>query len=118
MKWQMLIIVFSVLIAFGVTSSSAGQKLKLGTGEWGPISNSKMAEKGLASELIKSAFAEVGIEVEILFYPWKRAEVMVEKGDLDGVFPLSRTEERIGKFLYSEPIAHSPCQDGLLLSPE
>ena len=63
-----------------------------------------MEGNGLASEIIKKAFEVEGINVEIVFYPWKRCEVMLQHQKLDAIFPYTRTDERADMYDFSEPV--------------
>lgn len=84
------------------TLNAENLKLKIGTGEWIPLTGEKMEGQGIATEILKEAFSEEGIDVEIAFFPWKRCQFMLEENQLDGIFPYTRNDERISKFNYSQ----------------
>ncbi len=50
--------------------------------------------EGLAVQVAQCAFAQMNIAARIEFYPWKRAQLMVEKGDAVGFFAASQASSR------------------------
>lgn len=54
---------------------------------------------GIDVDMIREICKQHGLEPEFKDLPWKRGLNDVEKGKVDGMFPLFRTEERI-KFMY------------------
>lgn len=55
--------------------------------------------RGIDADMIREICKKHGLEAEFKDLPWKRGLNDVEKGKVDGMFPLFRTEERI-KFMY------------------
>ncbi len=89
----------------------AGESLKQETltiarsiDNWGPNEFVGEDEKltGFHIDLIKMAAAELNINVEFVSLPWKRALVMVEKGEVDAISYTIFTPDRT-KFLIYEP---------------
>lgn len=76
----------------------------LTTGDFPPYVFENAANQGPMPELIKAAFAEVGIETRIDFYPWLRAEDEVRQGRAFAAFPYRPTEERKKEFAFSDPL--------------
>jgi polar amino acid transport system substrate-binding protein len=63
---------------------------------YGPISN-----------IITKVFNEMGINVEYKFYPWRRCEELVKKGEAFATFPYIVTPEREKIYFFSEPLYKS-----------
>ncbi|WP_165840135.1 substrate-binding periplasmic protein [Motiliproteus coralliicola] len=82
---------------------SAKPVLKLAATEWAPYTSVTLASGGVASELVTAAFNQVGYDVEVMVYPWQRAQHMVKQGVLDGMAIAWYTEERNLRMLYSRP---------------
>jgi polar amino acid transport system substrate-binding protein len=49
---------------------------------------------GIAVEIAQAVFSRIGVALDILLMPWRRALQSVEAGRADGVLLLMRTEER------------------------
>lgn len=88
-------------------SSKNDKKITLAIGEWPPYTSSSLKNYGLFSEIVKRAFALVGVEVEYVFYPWKRALSLAEFNKHDGSITWFKTSERVKKFYYSDQILNS-----------
>ncbi len=50
--------------------------------------------KGLAVEIIRAAFRQMGHDLTIEVYPWARSIDMFKNGQVDGIFTFFRTPER------------------------
>lgn len=98
-----------LFFAFLTISVIAAQpdSIKLATGEWPPFTSSEMSDGGFFTELVSEIADHMGVEVEILFYPWRRCYDAVVKGTVWAAFPYSYTEERAAEVLYSDTIIDS-----------
>lgn len=85
----------------------AGEKIQIVTGEYFPYSTEKGINKGILVEVINEIEKRTGLDFEIKFYPWKRCEELVKKGEAFGAFPYIVTEERNKIFYFSEPLIKS-----------
>lgn len=102
-SWLLLILLFC-------STAHAGEKtVVLASLDWPPYSGQKIFRNGASSEVIRAAFKAVGYDVEIRYFPWKRAiqEALVNP-DVDGVFPEYHNFEREKWFLFSKSIGKSP----------
>ncbi|MBW1783561.1 MAG: transporter substrate-binding domain-containing protein [Deltaproteobacteria bacterium] len=72
---------------------------------WAPHYGKDLEQGGYTVEIIRESLKRVGYELEIVWLPWKRAQVEAARGDYDGLGASYYTEERATKFAYSEPIA-------------
>ncbi len=91
MKIQIFFLIMTFL--FSVSTASA-DNLKLGGTEWPPYIGSNLKKQGIAAEIVTRIFKRAGHEVEFLFYPWKRTQVFVKTGKLDGLAIAWYTEKR------------------------
>lgn len=87
------------------TSQATDDEILLVTGEFPPLTSESMAGGGLSAEIVEAVFAEMGRPMRIEFYPWERAEAMVESGEAWGAFPYVPTADRQARFLTSNPIS-------------
>lgn len=72
------------------------------TGEWLPFTSKKLPDYGVATVLVSAICKAGGIEPVYQFYPWKRAELKVARGDLFAAFPYAISEERKATFDFSD----------------
>lgn len=89
-------------IAFAETS-----KIALATGEWEPYTSEKALAYGAFTEIVSAVFKEIGMEPEYTFYPWKRAELTAEQGEVFAIFPYILTEARLKTFDFSDKVMPS-----------
>lgn len=83
------------------------EKVRIATGEWPPYISSKLKHDGLASHIIKEAFALKQIDVEYVFFPWARAMKEAELGYVHGTHVWFHSKERADKFVFSDPLVSS-----------
>lgn len=99
-KWVML---FSMLAWTHLLS--AGETIRIATGEFAPWTSEKLKHGGFTNHVISEAFKLEGIEVEFTFYPWKRAYENARAGDqYQATSYWYPSEEREKDFYYSDPI--------------
>ncbi|MDC7218152.1 MAG: transporter substrate-binding domain-containing protein [Spirochaetales bacterium] len=99
--------ILSLLLIFQLmmTSSYADdENVMLSTGEWAPYTSEYMLDGGICSEIVNSAFAEVGVKTELKFYPWKRAFLSFERGEVIGTYPWVRRNETEAYSWLSKPL--------------
>lgn len=79
--------------------------LTFAAGEHVPYIGSALPENGYVAELVREAFARAGYRVKIEFYPWARAQLLAEKGEINGLLPVFRERDANAGdgFLYSAP---------------
>ena len=102
--------IVSTLLALALLTSLAAQKVTLATGEYAPYTGEKRAEKGFMTELVMAAANAGGLEVNLEFVPWARAEQMVKEGKALGTFPYTTTDERRKTFDFSDVIYTSQAK--------
>ena len=94
-----------ILLIVGLLSfNSNAESVRLVTGEFTPFTSQALPQGGMISQIVRSAFAQQNIEVNIEFRPWKRGYQETLNGLALATFPYSKNAERLEKFLYSDPI--------------
>ena len=84
--------------------NSNAETVRLVTGEFAPFTGQSLSNGGMISQIVRSAFAQQNMEVNIEFRPWKRGYQETLNGSALATFPYSKNAERQEKFLYSDPI--------------
>src|SRR5262245_16105332 len=86
---------------------AAAQEVRLTNGEWAPYLGTKLPHQGVASRIVKEAFALEGVEVRWEFYPWARSLHLAERGERAGTAVWLRSPEREKTFFVSDPVIES-----------
>lgn len=95
---------------------AAADEFHLVTGnEYEPYADQKLPEGGLATEIVRAAFAKEGHTVKIDFAPWKRGGELAAKGEVAGTFPYVISEERQKIYNYSDVMLS--LEQELLVNP-
>lgn len=93
---------FSLL--FGNTTYA--EPLKLVAFQYPPLVYQKNEKViGVATELVRAVFNELGVQIEIELLPWARALQYLQNGQADGVFTIFKNPQRQTFLLYpDEPL--------------
>jgi polar amino acid transport system substrate-binding protein len=102
----LLLVSAFILLHFGLVFGA--EKVKLSSVEWPPYSGEKLPEGGASVKVVKAAFAAMGYEVVVEFYPWQRAVDMAKQGKTAGYFPEYYAQHIEKEFIFSERIGNSP----------
>ena len=93
------------LILCSLSSSATANVVQLVTGnDYHPYTDQSLPNRGMVTEIVESAFKEVGYDPKIVFRPWKRAYAETKEGIFAGSFPYIKAEARLKDFYFSEPI--------------
>ncbi len=93
----------TLFVALVFSSANAlAEKVVFAIGEWPPYVSSEMANYGYTTELVSAICREAGITPVYKFYPWARAEQLVQEGKVFGSFAYAITETRKSKYLLSD----------------
>ncbi|MFT7539002.1 MAG: polar amino acid transport system substrate-binding protein [Lysobacterales bacterium] len=103
----MKVLIFSVLLAVSSLSWSERIKLTAVGDPWPVLLNPDTKQQGLLAEIAKEAFQTQGYDLEIKFFPWSRAMVMIQQKQADLLIGAWYTEDRNDYLLYSEAIFES-----------
>ena len=85
-------------------SVAQAQTYKLASGDFPPFTGEKVANGGLATEIIVKVINELGDQSDIKFLPWKRGFKKTLEGEYFGTFAYSKNNERLKTWFYSEPL--------------
>ncbi len=100
-RWPALVLCLFVAMSHG----AAAEPVRLVTGNgYPPFAGKDLPNGGLATEIVRSAYAVRGIATTLAYMPWKRGYRMTLQGEFDATFPYIETAERKTHFLYSDPI--------------
>jgi len=86
------------------SSALAMEKVLLVTNTYEPYVYTEGDRPGLFPELITEAFKVVGIEVEYEYIPWKRCEMMVQRGMVLGAFPYADLRQHDFYAWHADPV--------------
>lgn len=87
--------IFVLLFVNLVFAGSSPKKLLLATQQWPPYQTyNNNTLDGIAVRVVKCVLEKMNQPYEIKVYPWKRAQVMVERGKYHGFFAASKNEAR------------------------
>jgi len=100
-QWISMAVAIGLAIAPG--AQAAPVKLVTGNG-YKPFTDAKLEAGGLVTKLVEAVYDEAGRRTEVAFTSWKRAEHRVLQGEARATFPHVKTESRLKKFAYSDPI--------------
>ncbi|MGH8050099.1 MAG: substrate-binding periplasmic protein [Arenimonas sp.] len=88
--------------------ASSKPVVRLASLEWEPYIGKRMPDQGYAAALVRAAFADQGMKVEIEFYPWARALHLARTGEVDGLMPEYFDASRETEFQYSAAFPGGP----------
>ncbi len=84
--------------------SVPAESITVSLGEWAPYTSENLPSYGIASLLVKEAFAREGITVDWAFLPWLRAYKSAEENEVDATILWIETPERAADFLFGDVI--------------
>jgi polar amino acid transport system substrate-binding protein len=104
----LLAMVLASAMPCAARAQAAEAPVRLASLEWPPYIGASMPDEGFAAALVRAAYAELGLSVEIQFHPWARALELARSGAVDGLFPEYYNAERETEFAFSAPLASGP----------
>ncbi|MDM8535702.1 transporter substrate-binding domain-containing protein [Desulfobacterales bacterium HSG17] len=97
------IFLFLGCLFFSPINTFAEQPVVLHVGNWSPYIDPTLKGGGLLSEIVSAAFASIGRNIQLEYFPWKRVEAQIDNHN--GIsFGYIKNEERKLKWLYSDEI--------------
>ncbi|MBI9092360.1 MAG: transporter substrate-binding domain-containing protein [Desulfobacterium sp.] len=87
-------------------SPAVAKNFELVTGEWAPYISEEMQDGGPTAIIVSEVLKAAGHTVSFKYMPWRRTEVMTQKGKAVGTFPWTSTTEFEKTCFLSTPIAH------------
>ncbi len=92
------------MVVAACSASANDRVVQLASTEYPPYYSETMEGKGFITQIIATAFAESGYEIEVTFLPWARAMESTKAGRYDGLFTVWYREDRTEFFAYSDPL--------------
>ena len=86
------------------STACAAETLRLSTGELPPYATHERADDGMALNIVRKAFANVGIAVQYTFKPWTRSLEEARAGHFDGTAYWGKSPTRDVGFLISDNV--------------
>lgn len=94
-----------VFCSFAI-NGHAGETWKLASLDWQPYAGKDMPNQGTAVEALRAVLQPVGIELDVEFFPWARAQEFAHTEGYVGYFP-AWPEEVMEGFSASDAVAFS-----------
>ncbi len=101
MKKRLLV----TMLLLAVIGSIFASPIKIVTSPWPPYEyNDNGQLKGTDVDIIREAFSRMGIPAKIEMYPWSRCLKMVQNGEAEAIFTLSKNEKREKFLIYPKEV--------------
>ncbi len=92
-----------LLIAIcSLTFSARAESLVLACNQWKPLVDNNLPNQGLLSDIVITAGARAGFEVEHRILPWNRLVAQVKKGEIDGISCSTYADENLSWLSYTD----------------
>ncbi len=88
MAIKKLYLITIIICCFSAFTTAQEKVVHLVTGERSPYITNTYPEYGYAYDVVKEAFLRQGYNLEISFYPWTRANKLIEQGKAEGIMPI------------------------------
>lgn len=107
MRYQVVLYLAVLLILAAVNADSAEPPtlVKISTGEYAPYTSQQATHGGFVNRVIRAAFAKQKMEVEFVYFPWKRALEEAAMGNFQASSFWFFDKERAVDFYYSDIIS-------------
>ncbi|MBC9248966.1 amino acid ABC transporter substrate-binding protein [Pseudomonas alcaligenes] len=92
-----------LLFALFLAGSAMAEHLRLAGDSWPPFTDQRLANNGLAVDLVSTALQRAGYTTEYAEAPWARALYGLQQGDYDLLVAAWYSDERTRYGLFSEP---------------
>ncbi|WP_437670803.1 substrate-binding periplasmic protein [Sorangium sp. So ce131] len=88
----------------GTTGANGRPVITIASTDWLPFHGESLEGGGCFSVALRTALERVGYQADIKFYPWKRAVILAENGDVDVLGSDYYGKKREEHFIYSDPL--------------
>lgn len=102
------LLVGGFLMLAGVFQSAAAEKVYMTSLDWPPYSGASLPDQGAVIAVAKAAFAAMGHELEVEFYPWSRAVKLVQQPNSKYVGYMPEYRYETNDFQFSQPLGQGP----------
>ncbi|MFY0664785.1 MAG: transporter substrate-binding domain-containing protein [Natronospirillum sp.] len=94
-----------IVVLIALCGSVQAETLRLVTGnQYPPFADENLPGGGLATEIVRAAFAAVGRDLQVEFSPWQRGYRDALMGEVQGTFPYIPSADRVRDMVYSGPL--------------
>ena len=94
MRCFRLVVLLGMVFA-RMACAGGGESVRLATLEYPPyVTETAQGAKGATVEIVRAAFARIGMNTEIAFFPIARGQYLVQTGEVDGFFSIKKTPDR------------------------
>jgi polar amino acid transport system substrate-binding protein len=90
-----------------ISSIADARTVTISSGEFPPWTGSNLPNQGYVNHIISEAFASVGVKVEFVYLPWKRAFEEARRGEYDLTSYWYANSERLEAMLVSDPVVQN-----------
>ncbi|MEC8525623.1 MAG: transporter substrate-binding domain-containing protein [Pseudomonadota bacterium] len=99
-----------MLLSLSMPAVSDDKVVRLASLDWAPYTGNQLRTDGVTAQVVREAFAVMGYELEIVFYPWERAVSMGSDPSygLHGFFPEYFREDIGDNIVFSDPVGYGP----------
>ncbi len=96
--------VFLVVMLLTPIIYASDRTIQLASTDWAPYSGAYLRKEGVLSDIVSTAFAQVGYKVKFIYRPWIRALEEAKKGKWHGVMDVYYKPDHLETIIYSDPI--------------
>lgn len=101
MRWA---IGMTLIVLFANHAYSEATPIVLYASEYPPFYASHLAQQGVISDIVVTAFARTNLSVHVEFLPFRRGLTQIQEGRADGMFALWYSNERAQQLWFSDAI--------------
>lgn len=105
---KLMILLLCTLLS-GPALAAEQEKVLLTSLDWPPYTGADLKDQGASVAVAKAAFAAMGYELVVEFYPWRRAVQLAKNNPrYDGYFPEYYDQDYEADFIFSEAMGSGP----------
>ena len=101
-----LFTVYFIFFAVDEKAMANDEMVNISTGEWAPWAGEKIPKNGFVLHVVREIFENAGYKVNYKFVPWKRAIIILEKGNVDASAYWYKDNKRDSFAYHSEPVTN------------
>ena len=78
------------------------KEIEIVTGEWNPYTGNQLLNQGMASEIVRTVFNDMGYNMQLEFMPFSLGYEKTIKQEFRGIFPYFKTGRRTEEMFFSD----------------
>lgn len=101
---------FCIILFLSCSVNADSKVIRLTSLEWPPYAGRDLPQQGTSIAIAREAFAEMGYQLEVTFFPWSRAVALAKSksSQFSGYFPEYYSTDIAEQFIYSKEIGSGP----------